>query len=107
MPSVFGVRAVDQSVLLLKKDNDLSQEKLGNVAESFRTRGNYWGGSSIFQKFVDNGLALLTNTKVDKGHANNNRIQALPAAMPMYSKISSQAEYDSGKVQGSKVKLSK
>lgn len=38
--SIIALRAVDQSVLLLKKDNDITTEKLANVANSFDNSGN-------------------------------------------------------------------
>lgn len=84
--SYFGLRAVDQSVLLLKKDNDLSEDRLKQVADSFRARSNYYGGSEIFQVFNDNGIALLTNSKVQKGNADLPGIYYRPG-VPMAQKV--------------------
>lgn len=73
----IGVLGVDQSVLLLKKGNDLSQEQVIEELESFdsgkkaklwpqwyrrRRRSLWWPGSTTAHDlFKDAGMAVLTN----------------------------------------------
>ncbi|KAL1439864.1 hypothetical protein MTO96_009696 [Rhipicephalus appendiculatus] len=73
----IGVLGVDQSVLLLKKGNDLSQEQVIEELESFdsgkkakywppwyrrRRRSLWWPGSTTTHDlFKDAGMAVLTN----------------------------------------------
>lgn len=73
----IGVLGVDQSVLLLKKGNDLSQEQIIEELESFdsgkkaklwpqwyrrRRRSLWWPGSATAHDlFKDAGMAVLTN----------------------------------------------
>ncbi|CAG7731371.1 unnamed protein product, partial [Allacma fusca] len=67
--SRVALRAVDQSVLLLKEDKDITQ---GTLDEEVKNRENEahwlnrnWGGSDAFKIFEDGGLVIITNANIN------------------------------------------
>ncbi|CAG7822305.1 unnamed protein product [Allacma fusca] len=73
--SLIALRGVDQSVLLLKEDKDITQKSLDEEVvarenEAIWSNRN-WGGSDAFRMFEEGGLVILTNAKLNTPESSN------------------------------------
>ncbi|XP_063696587.1 CD109 antigen-like isoform X3 [Culicoides brevitarsis] len=80
--SFVGLLGVDQSVLLLKKGNDLSKDAVFDELSKYDSNNNRWGGPwgrfkrdilypwerERYEHFESAGMVILTNTKGEKTH---------------------------------------
>lgn len=68
MDSLVALRGVDQSVLLLKEDKDITLETIEKEIKSYEDeigRNKHWGGSQSFQAFEEAGVIIMTNGVLD------------------------------------------
>ncbi len=75
--SYVGLLGVDQSVLLLKKGNDLEKSEVFEQLEGYNTRNyyrrRYWGPyHNTYDDFDRAGAAVLTNAKEEQSEFNPN-----------------------------------
>nr|XP_039257930.1 CD109 antigen-like [Styela clava] len=69
--SFVGLRAIDQSVLLLKSGNDITKDKISQDLDKYGVSsgsngwgGRWWGGADVREVFADSGILVLTDALV-------------------------------------------